>query len=90
MRLLGEKVDSCDDGGGISVKGDTTIHNYVGPLGWIMAAALVVALLLAGWGLYQHCQGAAATAIVNNNGATEPIAPANANWRLGIRVTSEP
>lgn len=76
--------ESCGDGGGISVQGDTNITNN-GLKTW-GAVALTLASLLAGGG---------ATALYGlwnkpTIAAVQPSAAEVQNWRLGLRVTSEP
>lgn len=82
----GVDVASCDDGGGISVKGDTTI-NYTGVKPLTTAVALLLAL----------GAGGAATAMFYGHKPTDPPAiieqpgePQTGNWRLGLIVTDKP
>ncbi len=84
MKLLGADVKDCGDGGGISVQGDTTIHNT--GLRTCGAALIVIASLLAGGA------GTALYAYLNRPTAavSEVKQPAQANWRLGLRVSDTP
>lgn len=93
--LMGEKVDDCDDGGGISVQGDTTINNHglrsLGMVAAVLLAFLIGALLAAL--LCRHFGAASSTANVNLGGVGQPATsttPTTANWRLGIRVSDTP
>ena len=76
--------ESCGDGGGISVQGDTNITNN-GLKTW-GAVALMLASLLAGGGgtlLYGLWNKPTIAAVQPN---TQDVQ----NWRLGLKVTSEP
>ncbi len=83
MRLLGEDVKTCDDGGGISVKGNTTING----LGTIPVIALILVSLLGG-------SGGMALLINCNKCPAAPVAIAKpdptADWRLTIQVKNSP
>lgn len=83
MGLLGKTVNDSD-GGGISVQGDTTIHN-TGLKPWV-AVALTLASLLAGGGL----TGMYAMWNKPTIAASQPTSADVQNWRLGLKVTSTP
>lgn len=78
--------ESCGDGGGISVQGDTaTTINNTGLTPWV-AVALTLASLLAGGGL----AGMYAMWSRPTIAAAQPSAAEVQNWRLGLEVTSTP
>ncbi len=83
MRLLGEDVKTCDDGGGISVKGNTTING----LGTIPVIVLIFVCLLGG-------SGGMALLINSSKCPAAPVATAKPDttedWRLTIQVRNSP
>ncbi len=85
MRLLGEDVQSCDDGGGISVKGNTTING----LGTLPVIALILVSLLGG-------SGGMALLINSSKCPAAPVPTpiakpdATQDWRLTIQVKNSP
>jgi hypothetical protein len=86
MRLLGETVDKCDDGGGINVRGNTTIN---GLNGWATAAIILVSLLAGGGGIAIY--GAVTKHPCAEAKPMTPTPAANVDsWRLGIEVRNEP
>ena len=81
MHDAGHEAGPCSDGGGISVRGDTTIHNHalnIGSLLWLVV--LVVALAAAGYCGWVWWNKPSRPAVV---GEVE-------DWKLSLRVTDRP
>ncbi len=97
MKLMGADVESCGDGGGISVQGDTVINNT--GLKPLVATGLMVAALATGAGVMAMWPMIAGYLPSKTNtpavvAPAEPAAtqPAQAvdSWKLGLRVTDTP
>ncbi len=86
---MGADVESCGDGGGISVQGDTTINNTgLKTLGAIVLTLLALAAGVGGTALFGHllCTPKPTTVAVIET----PAEPQTGNWRLGLKVTDAP
>lgn len=90
MKLMGSDVESCGDGGGISVQGDTIVNNN--GLKTLGAIALAVAALGTGAGaMWLWSQHESKPVAKPTPPAIEtPAEPQTGNWRLGLRVTDTP
>ncbi len=83
MKLVGVDVDHCDDGGGISVQGDTTINNTgLKGLGTVAVVLLALATGIGATYLLTHLCPKAVAAPLH---PTDPT-----SWKLGLRVSNEP